>query len=91
MTFEDRLSGLCAKIAAGVGMASLAPRATGPRLNVPGAAASVGRWNPLKGTTGRGPPAVGAKGIDTIPASVINPNRSIKQAIVAGTSMKATM
>jgi hypothetical protein len=78
----DALAELCAKVAM-----PMAPRVPGPRLNVPGAGANVGKWNPLKGIAGKSPPAIGAKG--TSPTTVINPRRNIQQAMVAFTPQKA--
>lgn len=81
---DEQLVSLCVKIAMpGIG----APRVPGPRLNVPGAGANVGKWNPLKGIAGKSPPAIGAKG--TTPTTVINPRRTVPQAMAAFTPQKA--
>lgn len=79
----DLLVELCTKVAAPLG-----PKVMAPRLMTPGASASVGRWNPGTGVAGRGPTAPGAK--IKSPTDVINPNRSITQAITAFTPRKST-
>jgi hypothetical protein len=85
MSFEDQLASLCAKVAAPIPLG--APRAMGPRLLKPGASMSVGEFNPLKGSVGRSPPAIGAKGISS--TGIVNPRRNINQAMSAFTSLKA--
>jgi hypothetical protein len=84
----DALVAFCTKLAFSAG--SFAPRVPTPRVGLgkPGGSMSVGRWEPNKGFANRSPPAIGAKGVNTAAASVVNPNRSVMQAQVAQTSMK---
>lgn len=79
----DLLVRLCTKVAAPLG-----PKVMAPRLMTPGAASGVGRWNPGTGSAGRAPTAPGAK--IKSPTDVINPNRSVTQAMTAFTPRKST-
>lgn len=81
---ETNLVSLCTKVAGN----PMLPKAPTPRLNMPGASAGVGKWNPLRSSVGRPPAAPGVKTM--APTDSVNPNRNIQQAMSAFTSRKST-